>query len=256
MSLIDYAQQNSFDSKPAGYLEIYEKRFGILRDRPISILELGVARGKSMEMWSDCFRNATIAGIDLLPEWEPNEERVRVYRGRQDDIALLNKVAAECAPQGFDIIVDDAAHIGQLAKASFWHLFTHHLKSNAVYAIEDWGTGYWGNHVYYPDGDYYRHRADNGALHWFANKIIKQAPVEWPKLGWLGRLLRRYQYTRKFHSHPYGMVGFVKQLVDEIGMAEITSAEHGVPNGLMGPTRGSRFKELLITPGVILVTKA
>jgi hypothetical protein len=52
------------------------------------------------------------------------------------------------------------------------------------------------------------------------------------------------------------MAGFAKQLIDEIGIAEITKAKHGVPDGAMGPTRATRFKDLLITPGVILVTRA
>jgi hypothetical protein len=256
MPLTAYAQQNAFEAKPLTYLEIYEERFAPFRDAPINILELGVAKGKSMEMWRDCFPKATIAGVDLLPQWESTDDRVRVYRGRQDDTALLDRVAAECAPGGFDIIVDDAAHIGQLAKASFWHLFDRHLKPGGTYALEDWGTGYWGNHVYYPDGDYYRARPDNGFLHGLANRIIRQAPVEWPKLGFLGKLLRRHQYTRRFPSHEYGMVGFAKQLVDEIGISDITNPEHGVPDGPLGGPRQTRFRNLLFAPGVILVTKA
>jgi hypothetical protein len=191
-----------------------------------------------------------------LPEWESDEERIRIYRGRQDDTALLDRVAAECAPGGFDIIVDDAAHIGQLAKASFWHLFVNHLKPGGTYALEDWGTGYWGNHVYYPDGDYYRHRPDSGILQRLANLAITQAPVEWPKLGLLGKLLRRHQYTRRFPSHDYGMVGFAKQLVDEMGITDITNPEHGVPDGPLGRPRASRFKDLVVAAGVILVRKA
>jgi hypothetical protein len=189
MSLAAYAQQNAFEGKSLSCLELYEKRFGPLRDQPIALLELGVAKGKSIEMWRDCFPKATIVGLDLLPEWESTEERVRIYRGRQDDLALLDRIAAICAPRGFDIIIDDAAHIGQLAKASFRQLFMHHLKRGAFYAIEDWGTGYFGNHVYYPDGHYYRDRPDNGMLHWLANRAITQAPVEEPKLGPFGRLL-------------------------------------------------------------------
>ena len=46
------------------------------------------------------------------------------------------------APGGFDIIIDDASHIGELTKTTFWHLFDHHLKPGGLYAIEDWGTGY------------------------------------------------------------------------------------------------------------------
>jgi len=255
-SLKDYAQQTLFESKPIGYLEIHQKRFEKLRDLPISLLELGVAKGKSMAMWKEFFPNATIAGIDLLPEWESDDPRVRVYRGGQNDMELLDKVARECAPDGFDIIIDDAAHIGELVKSSFWHLFDNHLKPGGTYAIEDWGTGYWGNHVYYPDGACYKRREDNGYLYWLAKKVISAAPVEWPKLGLLGKLLRRYQYTRTFHSHMNGIPGFIKQLVDEVAISDITNPEHGVANGAMGPSRATKFRDLLIVPGVVVVQKA
>ncbi len=86
MSLATYAQQNAFEGKPLGYLEVYEERFGSLRDQPIALLELGVAQGKSIEMSRDCFPKATIVGVDLMPEWESTEERVRIYRGGQDDL--------------------------------------------------------------------------------------------------------------------------------------------------------------------------
>jgi hypothetical protein len=255
-NLTDYAQTNAGESKPRAYLEIYERYFATLKDRPIKLLELGVAKGLSVQMWRDCFPKAVIAGLDLMPEWESDDPRVRIYRGAQNDTALLTKIANECAPDGFDIIVDDAAHIGEMAKISFWHLFLNHLKPGGFYAIEDWGTGYWGNHVYYPDGDFYSARPDNGVMHWLANKVLKKAPVEWPKLGLLGRLLCRHQYTRRFPSHPYGMAGFVKQLIDEVGIADITNAKHGVPNGPMGPTRSTYFAEMVVTPGVVLITKA
>jgi hypothetical protein len=52
------------------------------------------------------------------------------------------------------------------------------------------------------------------------------------------------------------MVGFGKQLVDEIGISDITNPEHGAPNGPMGPHRATRFKDVLFAPGVILVRKA
>jgi len=157
----------------------------------------------------------------------------------------------------FDIIIDDCAHIGELAKTSFWHLFLNHLKPGGHYAVEDWGTGYWGNHHVHPDGEFFTPRKDNGAMHWLANKVLKNAPIEWPKLGLLGRLLRRYQYTRRFPSHDYGMVGFVKQLVDECGRAEITNPQYAdsISHGSTGIREEPRFSSMLIAGGVALITK-
>jgi hypothetical protein len=256
-TLREYAQTNLFESKPLGYLEIYENYFSDLQDKKIKLLELGVAKGLSMLMWRDYFINGTISGVDLFPG-EIDDPRIHIYTGRQNDITLLSRIASERAPDGFDIIVDDAAHIGELAKISFWHLFNNHLKSGGIYAIEDWGTGYWGRHVYYPDGNFYKLRDDETLLHWLANKMLKLTPVEWPHLGPLQRLLRRHQFTRKFRGHDYGMVGFVRQLVDECGMAERTNPEQGVahPPTPPEPVIPSRFRSMMITPGVVMIVKA
>ncbi len=78
-----------------------------------------------------------------------NEERIQVFEGSQADTVFLSEVAHETAPEGFDIIIDDASHLGELTKIAFWHLFDNHLKPGGLYVIEDWGTGYWSD---WPDG--------------------------------------------------------------------------------------------------------
>jgi hypothetical protein len=261
-TLREYAQTtNLFESKPVSYLEIYEKYFEAMQDQDVKLLELGVASGQSMEMWKHYFAAGTIVGVDLFPRYEAKEEdsRVRIYTGAQNDTAFLTRVAQENAPGGFDIIIDDCAHVGELAKISFWHLFTHHLKPGGVYAIEDWGTGYWGGnrHVYYPDGEFFDPAERETFLHRLANRMLKTAPVEWQENSWFQKRLKRYQYTRQFKVHNYGLVGFVTQLITELGIAEITG-----PRGVAKPKnppeaqRWSRFAHVLYSPGVVLVTKA
>jgi len=260
-SLLAYAQTtNLFESKPLGYLKTYEKQFASLMDKDITLLELGVATGQSMLMWRDYFVNGTIAGVDMFPLYKPGEgeTRVRIFQGAQNDTKRLTAIAQEVAPEGFDIIIDDCSHIGELARISFWHLFTNHLKPGGVYAIEDWGTGYLGGYrnVYYPDGEFFDPSERETLLHRLANKVLKSAPVEWRENGWLQKRLKRYQYTRRFKSHDYGLVGFVKQLVDEVGAGDYTS-KGGVkaPKDPPEPRRESRFAHVLYSPGVVMVTK-
>jgi hypothetical protein len=50
-------------------------------------------------------------------------------------------VANQVAPEGFDIIIDAATHLGALSRVSFWQLLTQHLKRSGLFVIEDWGTG-------------------------------------------------------------------------------------------------------------------
>ena len=91
----------------------------------------------------------SLASIERLPQRLETGERIQVFQGDQADTAFLSKVASRTAPDGFDIIIDDASHIGELTKATFWHLFDRHLKPGGLYAIEDWGTGYLDD---FPDG--------------------------------------------------------------------------------------------------------
>lgn len=132
-----------FEGKPIGYLDTYEKVFSPLMDNEIKLLALGVATGQSMRMWSDYFVNGSIIVVDLFPQLEPQDgdTKIRIFQGSQTDTELLDKFARECAPKGFEIIVDDCSHIDELTKISFWHLFSHHLKKGGIYTIEDWGTG-------------------------------------------------------------------------------------------------------------------
>jgi hypothetical protein len=260
-TLSQYAQTTDLgQSKPVSYLKIYEEYFAHLMDEEVRVLELGVANGASLIMWNDYFVNGTIVGVDLFPRYQlkESEKRIRVYKGAQDDSKLLADIAQEIAPNGFDIIIDDCSHIGELSKNSFWYLFTNHLKPGGIYVIEDWGTGYFGGYrnVYYPDGEFFDPTERETFMHWLANKILKTAPVEWQETGWWQKLLKRYQYTRRFKVHNYGLVGFVTQLIGEVGIGDITSPG-GVakPKDPSEPQKQSRFAHVLYAPGVVLVTK-
>jgi hypothetical protein len=135
--------------KLRSYLTTYEKLFEPLRDKPLTLLELGVMDGGSIKSWEAYFPNARIAGVDRNCPVLSMSDRVRLFKGDQADIGLLARAAAEVSPDGFDIIIDDCAHLGSAAKTSFWYLFDNHLKPGGLYSIEDWGTGYWPT---WPDG--------------------------------------------------------------------------------------------------------
>jgi hypothetical protein len=195
------------------YLEVYDQVLAAWVDKELKLLEIGVHKGGSLQLWRDYFPRGMIVGIDLeLPESFVPGERVQLFKGSQADIQFLSEVATRVAPEGFDIIIDDASHIGELTKTTFWYLFDHHLKPGGLYAIEDWGTGYLDD---FPDGKKFD---------------PKPSPLD------------------PFPCHSHGMVGFVKELVDELGAGSITS-------GRNEQFRHSKFESLLVTQGVIFVTK-
>ena len=136
-------EQRSVDQgvKPVPYLPIYERLLGPLRRRQFTLLELGVWAGHSLEMWRDAFPRATIIGIDLNPPDLHLGRRVHIVRGDQADAALMKRVRDNHAAKGFDVIVDDASHIGVTTARSLQVLYSDHLRPGGLYCIEDWGTG-------------------------------------------------------------------------------------------------------------------
>jgi hypothetical protein len=212
------------------YLEVYDPILTPWVGKEIKLLEIGVHKGGSLLLWRDYFPLGTIVGIDLkLPEQFVSGERIQIFEGSQSDERFLSEVANKVAPEGFDVIIDDASHIGELTKTTFWHLFDHHLKPGGLYAIEDWGTGYRDN---FPDGKRFNP----------ANSLASRVqPLASEGLDSSVKV--------PFPCHAYGMVGFVKELVDEQGAASVTMERP------IKERRASKFKHMLITPGIVFVTK-
>lgn len=238
------------------YLRNYEDYFKGLLDKDVRLLELGIYKGGSLLLWRDYFERGLIVGLDLNPvRLEDPTGRIRTYRGEQQDTELLDRIARETAPEGFDVIIDDCSHIGELTRASFWHLFDRHLKPGGLYVIEDWSTGYWDTWF---DGVGFRpreHAGHNPSLfglrtklaHLQNTKLVGRVPLAKKLIVRAKALLNR----RQFRRHDYGLVGFVKELVDECGMSDITREDFGHP-----PHRPSKFKEMRISPGHVLIIKA
>jgi len=226
-----------YDSDKIGnsYLEHYDNILIPWLDKEIILLELGVLKGGSLLLWNDYFPDATIVGIDTrLPKNFMPTERIHLFEGSQTDTQFLSRVAGEVAPDGFDIIIDDASHIADFTRTSFWHLFDHHLKPNGLYVIEDWGTGYWDD---WRDGKSFD-------IESCVRPRIHRNPL------WM-KIMKKFKLKIPMHSHNYGMVGFVKQLVDEQGAADATRKKSKGKS-----ERKSKFSNIILTPGLVFIRKA
>ena len=189
--------------KPAPYLPTYEQLMAPLRMRRCAILELGVYAGDSLEMWRDGFPRATVVGIDLVPPEIDLGPRVHVLQGDQTDAQFMRDLRTAHAPGGFDVIIDDASHVGITTARSLQILFEEHLRPGGLYVIEDWGTGY------LPDWH-------DGAVvaEPVAAATLDRSPVE------MGDLPAPIPLP----SHDLGMVGVVKRLVDHVSRGTIAYA--------------------------------
>jgi 23S rRNA U2552 (ribose-2'-O)-methylase RlmE/FtsJ len=123
------------------YFEIYDSHFRSFRDKKMSILEVGVLHGGSLQMWKDYFGpEARIYGIDINPECKKfEEENIKIFIGSQSDKEFLASVRAQI-PQ-VDILIDDGGHTMEQQIVTFEELFSH-IQPNGVYLCEDIHTSY------------------------------------------------------------------------------------------------------------------
>jgi hypothetical protein len=134
----------SYDTDKAihGLLAEYETRFADLRDHPVTLLELGVARGGSLLFWADHFHapGTRIVGVDLTLPDTPLPANIALECCDQMNRTGLSALASAHGP--FNIIVDDASHQTRETRQSFEVLWPH-VVVGGTYVIEDWAVGYW-----------------------------------------------------------------------------------------------------------------
>jgi len=108
------------DKVTYGYLDVYDPILLPWVGNEVKLLEIGIYQGGSLELWRDYFPLGTIIGIDVkLPKHFVPGERIQTFEGNQSDEQFLSEVANRAAPDGFDIIIDDASHIGEVTKKRF-----------------------------------------------------------------------------------------------------------------------------------------
>ncbi|WP_081709632.1 glycosyltransferase [Mesorhizobium erdmanii] len=127
------------------YFNVYERHFERFRNRRPVVVEVGVYKGGSLEMWRAYFgEGARIVGIDIDPACKAHEaEGIEVFIGSQDDTELLDRVVGKYGP--IDIVIDDGSHMMDHVVATFEHLYQH-VQPNGIYLVEDTHTSYWDDY--------------------------------------------------------------------------------------------------------------
>jgi hypothetical protein len=208
---------------------VYEQLLAPLREHPFSLLELGVWKGDSLEMWRDAFPLATIVGVDLAPPDIDLGPRVHIVPGDQTDADLLGQVRADHAPDGFAVIIDDASHIGSLSAGSLKALYDEHLRPGGLYIIEDWGTGYMDT---WPDG------AEPSGM--VSTDDLDRSPGPSTDGG---------EEPRALPSHDAGMIGLVKRLIDHTAAGTLSVHQ---PQWVKDPLR---IEWMRIYDGLVILKK-
>lgn len=146
-----------------GYTVFFEHR----RLEPLTILEIGVWHGHSLQAWREYFPNATLYGLDIHERclrFHNPERKIFTEVCNQHDaeqlVAFANKVGK------FDVIIDDGGHFGsgqQISLGTLWPF----LVESGIYVIEDL---HMARLPKYNDGeistiDYLLQRVDGNAIH-------------------------------------------------------------------------------------------
>ena len=119
-----------------------DRYFSSLRGKKIRLLEIGVNKGGSLQLWRKYFGDdAIIFGIDINPECEKlNGLAGQVRIGSQTDELFLEQVVKEMG--GIDIVIDDGSHHMKHIPHTLKFLFPY-LNHGGLYMIEDLHTAYW-----------------------------------------------------------------------------------------------------------------
>lgn len=120
------------------YLPIYEYHFSrfVKEDSPVTILEIGVYQGGSLELWRNYFGDdAKIIGLDVKPECKQYEyKNTEIYIGDQSDWSVISKIINKYPD--IDIVVDDGSHRMKHMIRSFELLYPD-ISDHGVYLVED-----------------------------------------------------------------------------------------------------------------------
>lgn len=140
------------------YFEIYDRHFSRFENKPITVMEIGIWEGGSLQMWKHCFGpKARIIGVDIQPELAFSEPQIEVVIGDAGDRNVLHNLKQGIGK--IDVLIDDGSHKLKDQVAVFEELFPA-ISENGIYLCEDLHTSYWpegeGNFV-----DYLKEKVDS-----------------------------------------------------------------------------------------------
>mgnify|MGYP002813940897 CR=1 FL=1 len=167
--------------------EKYARFLDCHREAFTNVLEIGVANGQSLRMWTDYFTNSIIHGADIEPSCracESYSDRINFHVIDQGNEAQL-KTLGQFAP--FDLIVDDGNHWWREQILSFQTLFPF-VRKGGIYIVEDACTSYWPEYGNSPVScvDYFKGLVDEVNLRGARGRIPANPPAEFGnwEAGW------------------------------------------------------------------------
>ncbi len=138
-----YKNKGKIIHKFLHYFEIYDKHFSRFIGKDVTVLEIGVSKGGSLELWRHYFGSkCKIYGIDINPKCKNLEsEQIEIFIGDAEDREFLRSLKDKIPK--IDILIDDGGHYMNQQIVAFEELYPF-ISSDGVYLCEDLMTSYMG----------------------------------------------------------------------------------------------------------------
>lgn len=154
METLNEIYKEHCDPNPAGghgdkgtahsYIESYEKLLTPYRNKPVNLLEIGIAYGESLEMWYKFFQEGKIYGADIhdreifsdkfKPGGYKNDKRFKIWIEDATQYSFLDTTKNI----NFDVVIDDASHRISDQLQTFTMLkSSNKINKGGIYIVED-----------------------------------------------------------------------------------------------------------------------
>jgi len=140
-----YTNKRKVIHKFLHYFEIYDRHFSRFIGKDVTILEIGVSKGGSLELWRHYFGDkCKIYGIDIDPTCKSLEsDQIEIFIGDSEDREFLRCLKDKISE--IDILIDDGGHTMKQQIVAFEELYPF-ISPDGVYLCEDLMTSYMDNY--------------------------------------------------------------------------------------------------------------
>lgn len=147
MSLLDLVDNTRTDKNTShSYLELYNSLLTHKKNTAKYVLEVGIGdfeekNGGSIKLWRDYFTNATVYGLDILPQSRVmdnllNDDRIVLYTSTDAyNTAVFNELILAKNIK-FDFLLDDGPHTRE-SMTQFIQLYTQVMADDGILIVED-----------------------------------------------------------------------------------------------------------------------
>lgn len=137
-SIADLFRKYGVTKLTKGYEKVYDELFAPIQNAYMTVLEIGVAEGRSLSVWLEYFPNSVIIGADL-EKCDLQHRRLTQIVVDQSEPGSLKRNMPYHQIDGYPdlgIVIDDGSHKAFDMLITLGYLYQH-LSKGGYYFIED-----------------------------------------------------------------------------------------------------------------------